>query len=157
MAWSIGTVLVTMPTIDEITRPSARLQVQNFSEPMPSRKLMPGSCARASCRVDAAALGSLNHSRISGSSTSRLSSARITKAARQSHSSMPQAIRRGTVAAVTPVPDRPMASARPRFRSYQRLISWVQVTASAPMPTIGSSAKARYIDQIDELTWVVAR
>ncbi|MNC62067.1 hypothetical protein D3C75_1120520 [compost metagenome] len=64
---------------------------------------------------------------------------------------MPHAIKRGMVAAVTPVPDRPMASARPRLRSNHRLISCVQVTANAPMPTTGSNAKAMYIDQIE---WV---
>ncbi|MNI90028.1 hypothetical protein D3C73_1475040 [compost metagenome] len=47
LACSMGTVLVTMPTIEEITRLSARLQVQNFSEPMPSRKDMPGNCSSA--------------------------------------------------------------------------------------------------------------
>ncbi|MNP09705.1 hypothetical protein D3C76_1018210 [compost metagenome] len=104
-----------------------------------------------------AAVGSLNHSRISGSSTNRLSNARSTKAARQSHCSMPQAISRGMVAAVTPVPDRPMASARPRLRSNHRLNSCVQVTANAPMPTMGSKVKAMYIDQIEWVSWVVAR
>ncbi|MCY1446489.1 hypothetical protein D9M71_630630 [compost metagenome] len=70
---------------------------------------------------------------------------------------MPQAIRRGMVAAVTPVPDSPMASARPRFLSNHRLINCVQVTAKAPMPMMGSNAKAMYIDQIDWVSWVVAR
>ncbi|MNP87277.1 hypothetical protein D3C76_1880580 [compost metagenome] len=56
---------------------------------------------------------------------------------------MPQDISLGMIAAVRPVPDRPMARANPRFRSYQRLSNWVQVTASAPMPTNGRMAKAR--------------
>ncbi|MCY1177890.1 hypothetical protein D9M73_182160 [compost metagenome] len=86
---------------------------------------------------------SLNHSRVSGSSTSRLSRARMMKAARQSHCSMPQDISLGRIAAVRPVPDRPMARASPRLRSYQRLSNWVQVTANAPIPINGRMAKAR--------------
>src|SRR5690606_4547881 len=157
---SIGTVLVTIPTIEEITSPSARLQVQNFREVIPLRKDRPGTFSRrASLLPDwaPAAPGTLNHSRISGSSTSRLSKARIMNAARQSHWPIPQAINGGMVAAVMPVPDNPIARASPRLRSYHRLSNWVQVTASAPMPRMGSAAKAKYSDQIDPVSNVVAR
>ncbi|MNT41534.1 hypothetical protein D3C72_1778950 [compost metagenome] len=72
------------------------------------------------------------------------SAARVKKPACQPNRAISLASSGGNTTAISPVPQRMAARARPRLRSNHRLTSCVQVMAMVPAQTSGMAKNARY-------------